>query len=529
MDRLTHSKTRHVSEALFRKGALFGLIAVFAPKIALGAEASTSGSFWGSFLLFWIILWTFMAGLALVRLVLRIEWAPFCVARAVLAEAIRMRAAAAFILLLFLGLSALPFMLDPGAPLNYRVQALLSYATWGTVAMLSLMTIFLSCGTLAFEQEDRRIQIVLVKPISHGRYLLGKWLGIMLFNSVLLAVAGLSLYGSARLLVAQYAENESERDRVYSEILSARLSLRPRPPQSFEGRIKPKLEAMKRQDPDTLNELGLTGARNQLIEQEKRRWRNIPPGGRETYIFDGFGSKAEDAAFLQLRCKIRPSRKVPSGKLTTEVQINGRPLQLNVKVGSFQTLPISTKLLDENGALHLTVINVDPKKPNDPNRVSISFVGDDELELFYEAGTFGGNCLRGMLILWFRLGFLAMAGLLAASFLSFPVACLCSLAIFFAASGSTFLLDALTDYGDKTDADQLSYLTLVMRWLAEGLVRLLQQYGRLSIGPLLAEGRMITWPQVFNCIGWIGMVWTGLSGLLAWIIFQRRELARIQA
>ena len=45
------------------------------------------------------------------------------------------------------------------------------------------------------EIATRQIHMTLTKPLGRVQYLLGKWLGIVLLNAVLLVVAGIATYG----------------------------------------------------------------------------------------------------------------------------------------------------------------------------------------------------------------------------------------------------------------------------------------------------------------------------------------------
>src|SRR4030042_409414 len=75
------------------------------------------------------------------------------------------------------------------------------------------------------------------------------------------------------------------------------------------------------------------------------------------------------------------------------------------------------------------------------NRTGIIFPPDG-LEILYKADTFTGNFLRAVLLILFRLIFLACLGTLAATFVSFPVAILLTLVLFFTASISGFVIES---------------------------------------------------------------------------------------
>jgi hypothetical protein len=199
------------------------------------------------------------------------------------------------------------------------------------------------------------------------------------------------------------------------------------------------------------------------------------------------------------------------------------------QVRAFQVLPVPTSWIDEEGRLVLTVINADPTRPERRPRTSVSFLGEDELEVLYQVDSFGMNVLRGMMVLWLKLCFLAVLGLFAGSFLSFPVASLATLVVFVTASASGYLLESLQSYAEYEAKEQLGWATALMRWMATGMARLLSRYAHFSINEKLAAGRLVSWSMVLSCLGWIGAVWCGVTGFLAWRIFQARELGREQA
>ena len=55
---------------------------------------------------------------------------------------------------------------DPDAPLRYRVQTFISRSMGLSFVFAACMTLFLACGTVAFEIRDRQIWQVVSKPNS---------------------------------------------------------------------------------------------------------------------------------------------------------------------------------------------------------------------------------------------------------------------------------------------------------------------------------------------------------------------------
>src|SRR5690606_16375864 len=109
--------------------------------------------------------------------------------------------------------------------------------------------------------------------------------------------------------------------------------------------------------------------------------------------------------------------------------------------------------------------------------VSVRFNAADGLQVLYRVGSFEANLARSLVLLWVRLGFLAMLGLTAGTFLGFPVACVLSLMVYTAAALSGYLHESLTQYvalgvsNDMTAFDQLvSVPAQFFGQLAEGHV-----------------------------------------------------------
>src|SRR5690606_23738088 len=91
--------------------------------------------------------------------------------------------------------------------------------------------------------------------------------------------------------------------------------------------------------------------------------------------------------------------------------------------------------------------------PEGSRPATIAFVPGDGLQMLYRVGSFEANLARGMTMLWLRLGFLAMLGLAASTFLSFPVACLLCLLVYFTSAGSAYLAESLEVYAGSVSAD----------------------------------------------------------------------------
>ena len=97
--------------------------------------------------------------------------------------------------LLVAAVVGLPLMLKDDGTAKGLTQILLTYTLTAVATLLGFATLWLSCGTLAKDVEECQMQMVSVKPIARWQIWLGKWLGILSLNAVLLALSGAAIYG----------------------------------------------------------------------------------------------------------------------------------------------------------------------------------------------------------------------------------------------------------------------------------------------------------------------------------------------
>lgn len=550
-------------------GALSIYSAIDAFSLALTGTAVSQTTLGSAISGIAILAFVFFVFLTLIRFLLSHGSGVLGVARTVLDEAIRMKVAVVFMALLLVIVPILPFVISGDEPLRYRVQSFLSYSLMITSVLLSLMTIFLACGTLSGEITDKQIFTTAVKPIGRGAYLLGKWLGIILLDAVLLGVAGAAIYGFTVFYLAQLPPADVvDAQALRDEVLVARVTSRPEPKIPLEQRTKMLVEQLQKENPgaieqlgrDTATELGTIGAErgklmewgwnrayNQYWDQVLKQWKSVGPMQTEVYVFEGLGplirqwqakveawkqAKAEAEAagkpapqiereFVQLRYKIKTSQSMPDNQILMDVMYNGNRRALKMVVGTAQVITLPVDFISDQGTLEVAWRNPLPNNP------TVTFTGPDGMELLYKVDSFGPNFLRTLLSMWTKLAFLAMLGLMAATFLGFPVACLLALLIYGAAATSPFLADSLRSFGNKPE-DAFGAIEMGMKVIASGVTTLVSKYADYPATTQVVDGRLFSWGSALSCLLWIGVVWTGLIGAIGWLIFKRRELARVQ-
>ncbi len=221
-------------------------------------------------------------------------------------QCLRMKIAAAFIAILAVALLVLPSLMTGDGTLQGKVQTFLNYAIGVTITLLTLVTLLLAVATIAADVKDKWVFTLVTKPLARYQYILGRWLGIVALDALLLAVAGGSIYLIAQYLRGLPALNADDWRAVESEVFTARRRVRP-VPLKVDDKIAERIATMRRQgtydqsieslmprsggDRDQAEQMLLEEIRKQVLEQEQScghggrlvwRFEDVRPAGGET-------------------------------------------------------------------------------------------------------------------------------------------------------------------------------------------------------------------------------------------------------
>lgn len=503
-----------------------------------------------------LLTFAFTALLEILRLLLSIPSGPvFSVARNVLAEAVRMKVSLVFIVMLILGLAAVPMLLNEETPLRYRMQSFLQYGTAGAFWMIAILTLLLSVATLSFEQRDRIIWQTMTKPVSVWKYLLGKWLGVVSLNAALLLVCGAGIFMFAEYLRQQPADGEREayvargvelgasaisEDRriLHNQVLQARVARDIDMPldkygQEFSDIVDQFVK--QRDDLAAFQEIveepqTRTQVRDDLYKDYTARLRSLDPGQRKIYTFSGLEKAAEQDAPLLLRYRIESGANLPNEFYRVTFDAGGTMYER--EVGLAQTLiidDIPPSAINENGQLELIVINGSfVQAPNGQigvmgNPKAITFPPGG-LELSYSVGSFRMNFVRVVVVLWIKLAFLSLLAIAASTALSFPVACLVAFGAFFAAESAMFLEDSLEVYNPFFGEGIGPAILAVVETISAAVIWIFRVYAELNPIEKLVQGEYVSWTSLAQGLVVLGF-WCVLLFGLGWLVFRSRELA----
>jgi ABC-type transport system involved in multi-copper enzyme maturation permease subunit len=416
-----------------------------------------------------------------------------------------------------------------------------------------------------------------VKPISRAEYLLGRWLGLVLLDLLLLGIAGAGVYVFTFMVAAGPDQGRSDRMRLENEVLVARERVAPSHPDAnyLSARFDEQLKRLRELNPDVwgdgtqpLNEKQRRQVELELLNQ----WHLVRAGEHQTFLFTGLEQARIDKRYLVLRYKPNMALAPPDQMARMVFRINGNfwpvsPVQLDSGASAFAvhqiavpdkqvaTLDIPYWMVDESGRLAIEIHNNHPENiVAGVERVrihphSMTFTPGKDIELFFRVEGFTPNFVRSMVILWVRLNFLAMLGLLAGSFLQFHVAALMASAIYLVAEGAAFINESLDLYQElniigepffdkiviswQTFVDRInkemyfSCFRILVRIVGHIFVFFVPSFGEYQPVLLFANGRIVPAEMVRGALLQIGVLWTGLCGLIAWLVFRRKELARV--
>lgn len=452
------------------------------------------------------------------------------VTRITLKAAVRFRLVIVLLGLLLAAVVVLPVIIKHDGSAQGFTQILITYTLSAITALLGISTLWLACGSLAREVEDFSMQLICTKPIPRWQIWLGKWLGLMTLNVVMLAVSGATVYGL--LLWKASGLSEGQQKVLREEIFVARAGaketipdIEPEVERLFQERIRE--AAVANMDKDFV--------RKQIREQIKAVQQFVPPGkGRRWVVNLGSdaASRLKDLP-LHLRVKFISPDYTSEGTTFPFGWEIGPPeghrraaLENSFAPDSFTTFAIPANLIAADGTITIDGFNLADK--------AVLFPLEDGFEVLYREGGFALNFARGLGIIFCWLGLLAAIGLFAAAKLQFAVAAFVSMSILFVGLSSGTLGQVVEQGGimgidhDTGLVAQRTFINNISVKVYGSLKQALDLVTGYNPVDALSTGRSITWAQLATAFVLVVLVTGGtFAGLGMWI-FTRRELAAPQ-
>ena len=502
-----------------------------------------------------------VVGLALLRRLLSSGHPIVAVARAIVEEAVGTRLSVLLVMLVIVGLPTLPLALDPAERLAYRLQFFLDWSLSGAFVLLAMVSIALCCGSVCGDIESRRIHMSLSKPMRRWEYLVGKWLGVCLLDLLLVTLVGFGVYTFAQALRQAPAADNADRRAVEEQVLTARAAARPIHPrkEEFERSVEAAIEQIRKDDPGLFAK-DPAGARKRIRSQHVFLWHTVSPDVVSSYLFTGLERHRLQSKVIQLRLEpFADNSKTTAAEVRFALWLNERPYpvkggkheEYTLQAGTIHTLQLPTSAIGEDGMLRVTIANRNLLMPGDPQPTSIGFNPGEGLELLYRVGSFEGNFIRGLLVMWAKLAMLSAVALAAAAWLGFPVAMLASMMIFVAAVASGFLADAIDIYTGVDIADPTFMSMLQLRssllferiakfewweatktigaYAADAFLSLIPSFAHFDTITQMATGRVVPFSEMAAGLVELGCAYPLLLLGIGWFLLERRDLVSAQS
>jgi len=455
---------------------------------------------------------------------MRSIWA---VATNTIKQVLRMKVALVFIILLMVLLPVMGVSMTGDGTLKGRLQTFVSYGLSLTSLLLCLLTIIISIYSLTSDIDQRQIYTVVTKPIRRFQILLGKLLGVILLDVALLVLFSAVIYAITIYTPEFSNAPEAERIQVANEFYTARAGLTPAEV-DVSQEVNDKYTELE--ESGQLDQVFQGMSRGEIIaqltNQRKLAKRAAGVGYQLLWEFDNVKPlDPNENLFIRFKYDVAvnpPDLQVYSRwlagdyrqiKYGTKIETRIYSFDRKDPVRTFREIEVPADAVAKDGYLAVGFLNVHL------NNTAVIFPLEDGLEVLYRADTFTGNFIRAVLLILFRLIFLACLGLLASTFLSFPVAILLCLVLFFTASLSGFVSESFNYLSAN--------LSVLYSYTIKLIIRLLPQFDKFNPTKFLVPARLLSWYFLAECAAFMVCIKALLLLFVALLIFSYREIAKI--
>ncbi|MFH0911991.1 MAG: ABC transporter permease subunit [Planctomycetota bacterium] len=481
---------------------------------------------------------------------MKVIWA---IARNTLAQAVRMKVAAVLILLFLLTAAILPFTLEADETQLGEVKVLLTYNLTIGMGLLTILTILLSASVLDTEIVGRQIYLVCTKPVHRWQILLGKWIGVVALDAVLLAVLGGLTAGLVYYRAREDPKRPDEFRVVREQVLTSRRSIHP-PEFDIEARIKDYKSYLISQG-SAPEEVNTKESENYIRGIVQSRRVRLAPGMSEGFTLVGIPRPVDpEKSLYTIRYKlyaadetedplrgqwrfVRPSEKpVPQDQVFAHTE---------AKTGETREFQIPAAYVNEKGELFVQFTNLTIGIPEMEEKYrkdhAVYFLIEDGLELLAPSGSFLLNLAKGLALLLVRLALFAAVGVSATTLMHFPVAVLLLILVAVSGYSRDFIITRiesdtrrakLEEMKSKEEQQQQSpgayglFLREVYYPFLERAIRVAPDFTKTDPVYDLKVGREILSSRLFLQTSLDLLLRGGVVALLGLFFFYRRELAR---
>ena len=229
----------------------------------------------------------------------------WAIARNTLSQAIRMKVAAAVIVLLAVLLPLMGVVMKGDGTLLGKLQTFVSYGLGLVSLLLCILTIAISTFTLSNDLKRKHLYLVVTKPVRRYEIVAGKLIGVLILDVFLLAMFGGIIYGLTLMIPRIADADELQRERARVEFFTARSGLKITQDDAQLRKIAERRFVELKESgqlPRDMTEFQVLG---ELLGQERMIAKSCPPGQVKRWDFEGIRLKdpADPEAMIFVRYK----------------------------------------------------------------------------------------------------------------------------------------------------------------------------------------------------------------------------------
>ena len=449
--------------------------------------------------------------------------------------AIRSKLFISLMVVLFLVLIGLPLTIKGDGTMVGQLKVLLYYTLGLATLILGITTLWVSSGAISQEIESRQIHLVIVKPVHYFQIWLGKFLGLLAMNVMLLCFTGFTVLGLVYWTVSSGAGSDQEKKVLKEELLAGRRLIKPADNLQQEARERYNILVNKGVIPaDISREDVLMSIKKELLAEQTvvkpssiKRWVIEIPDSSAYRVKDGAGKIMLRIQFSPVRTgtnsvagkwSVGTERKPDIFSITTTNSLDGL-YNLSIPIAS----DLMTAVMAEPDRKMFVEFSNDNKDKSRP----VMFDRINGVKLFICESGFESNFMRALLIVLCRLSLLAALGLTASTLFSFPVATFVSFSVLMVSFLTHYFILLSEMEGDVHVAgkEEHSYWQKASEQAIRRLDNCFKPVMQTeSVGPL-SDGVLVPWQDVGQAVLIMIFLYSSLLGVTGVFLFKRRELA----
>ncbi len=397
----------------------------------------------------------------------------------------------------------LPLLVDGDGTPDGDIRVAVRYALGAAIGILSLATLWTSCGAVSIDAASKRLALTRVKPLRPIELWLGKWLGIILLDAVLLVAAGAVTHASLAIRSHRHGAATWAVTRVrHAPIMPT---------------VREEAEMLLRNYPPP-PEIDPAVALRKFIEQVPERYRAISAG--ETIPWDfTLERPLPQNATLWMKMNFTADQ-ISRQEVTADCALdgdNGSSVSFHIDdfTSSEFVVPIDASKLVGSTAIRLDFTYA----PTMPDAGSLLVQPRRGIALLEPCGGFAGNLFRALLVELAILAALAALGVTFGMLFTFPVAAFCATGLLLSVFASAYAMEEAIEPDEPPE-------TFGAR-IAQETAMAVTTAAKPLLDPhpleLLSEGERISSDELLQSIAWNLLFVPLLIATLGAFAFSRKE------